>query len=480
MTFGSTRSQRAAECYALCSTRRLTESCLKSGNLPRCSRGKENKMRTQSIYLAIIIVFFCSFADAQWVPTSFPDSISANCLVVSGSNLFVGTIRGVFLSANNGTTWNFAGLDSVGVTSFAVSATNLFAGTPGSGILLSTNNGTSWAAVNEGLPKGGGMWVDSAHYISITCLAWSGQNLFAGMGSALTGGGVFRSTNNGTNWTRVGKSWPSTVSLVTDTLGTSSGEHLFVGGWGGGVYQHTENDSDWVECGRMSNIVSLQAGALALLPDGVDSIKIYAGTTFHWVWGGQVDGEGAFLSTDNGGSWSGVNNGLTNLNIHSFVTNVRSLFAGTDAGVFITTNGGISWNAVNAGLKDTVLALALSGKDLFAGTRSAGVWRRPLSELITSVEPTTSELPNSYLLQQNYPNPFNPSTKITFSLPKSSDVKLSVYDVLGRQVSMLVNERRDAGVHEVNFDALGLASGVYFYRLQAGDFVQTRKLALVR
>jgi hypothetical protein len=175
-----------------------------------------------------------------------------------------------------------------------------------------------------------------------------------------------------------------------------------------------------------------------------------------------------------------VNNGLTNLNIHSFVTNVRSLFAGTDAGVFITTNGGISWNAVNAGLKDTVLALALSGKDLFAGTRSAGVWRRPLSELITSVEPTISELPNSYLLQQNYPNPFNPSTTITFSLPKSSQVTLSVFDVLGRQVSMLVNERRDAGVHEVKFDALGLASGVYCYRLQAGDFVQTRKLALVR
>jgi glucuronoarabinoxylan endo-1,4-beta-xylanase len=83
-------------------------------------------------------------------------------------------------------------------------------------------------------------------------------------------------------------------------------------------------------------------------------------------------------------------------------------------------------------------------------------------------------------LHQNYPNPFNPSTIIRYELPKSSTVRLSVYDMLGREVSMLVNERKDAGVHEATFDASGLSSGVYLCRLQAGDFVQTRKLLLVR
>ena len=74
----------------------------------------------------------------------------------------------------------------------------------------------------------------------------------------------------------------------------------------------------------------------------------------------------------------------------------------------------------------------------------------------------------------------NSSTTSRFELPRSSDVRLSVYDMLGREVSVLVNERRDAGVHEAKFDASGLSSGIYFYRLQAGDFVQSRKLLLLK
>jgi M6 family metalloprotease-like protein len=89
-------------------------------------------------------------------------------------------------------------------------------------------------------------------------------------------------------------------------------------------------------------------------------------------------------------------------------------------------------------------------------------------------------VPLSSGLYQNYPNPFNPSTTIKFELPKASHVRLTVYDILGRQVSVLVNEKKEAGVHEVKFHGSNLASGVYFYRMQAGDFVQTRKLCLVR
>jgi parallel beta-helix repeat protein len=89
-------------------------------------------------------------------------------------------------------------------------------------------------------------------------------------------------------------------------------------------------------------------------------------------------------------------------------------------------------------------------------------------------------MPAKYLLHQNYPNPFNPSTTIKYELPQSAMVKLSVYDMLGREVYVLVNERREAGVHEVKFDGSSLASGVYFYRLQAGDFTQTKRLLLLR
>jgi hypothetical protein len=83
-------------------------------------------------------------------------------------------------------------------------------------------------------------------------------------------------------------------------------------------------------------------------------------------------------------------------------------------------------------------------------------------------------------LDQNYPNPFNPSTTIRYGLPSMAHVTLSIFNTLGQQVATLVNETQDAGYHDARFDASGLASGVYFYRMQAGDFIQAKKLLLLR
>lgn len=90
------------------------------------------------------------------------------------------------------------------------------------------------------------------------------------------------------------------------------------------------------------------------------------------------------------------------------------------------------------------------------------------------------ENPMVFAVRQNYPNPFNPTTTITYELPNSSMVRLSVHDILGREVSVLVNERKCSGSHEVRFDALGLSSGVYLYRLEAGDVVQSKSLILLK
>jgi hypothetical protein len=83
-------------------------------------------------------------------------------------------------------------------------------------------------------------------------------------------------------------------------------------------------------------------------------------------------------------------------------------------------------------------------------------------------------------LAQNYPNPFNPATSIKFSLPKQSHVKLVIYDVLGKEIATLVNDELKAGVYNKTFDGSNFASGVYFYRIDAGDFTDVKKMVLVK
>ncbi|MDI6402785.1 T9SS type A sorting domain-containing protein, partial [Balneolaceae bacterium ANBcel3] len=92
----------------------------------------------------------------------------------------------------------------------------------------------------------------------------------------------------------------------------------------------------------------------------------------------------------------------------------------------------------------------------------------------------SQEVASSFDLQQNYPNPFNPSTQIWFSVPEQTHVRLTVYNMLGQQVETLANETRSAGWHHVTFDATGLSSGMYIYRIEAGEYVKTRQMMLVK
>ncbi len=104
----------------------------------------------------------------------------------------------------------------------------------------------------------------------------------------------------------------------------------------------------------------------------------------------------------------------------------------------------------------------------------------PQNAVITSIASNVTDTPNSFSLSRNYPNPFNPSTVFSYDLPTPSETKLTVFDVLGRQVSILASGMHPAGTHEVTFDATGLPPGVYFCRLQAGDYVETRSAVLIR
>jgi hypothetical protein len=157
------------------------------------------------------------------------------------------------------------------------------------------------------------------------------------------------------------------------------------------------------------------------------------------------------------------------------------VFAGTKgSGVFVTGDNGAIWTSANPGLpsKD-ILSLVVSGSFLYAGTRGTGVWRRPLSEMVTSVKELSTGVPTQFSLSQNYPNPFNPKTSFQLRVASFELVTIEVLDVMGRKVATLLRGVRAPGIYTVSWDAKGLPSGVYFCRMQAGQFSTVRKAILL-
>ena len=407
------------------------------------------------VSLVLLLLLTCGNMDssfAQWVQANAPTANTVSCFAVNGVNLFAGTQNGgIFRSADNGTTWTAvdSGLTNLSINSLATSDTNLFVATLG-GVFLSTNNGTSWTAVTSSLAFS---------------LAVSGVGVFAG-----TTSNVILSTDNGTTWRNIW-TWASSGEYKQLHALAISGPNLFVGAYeeyGGGVFLSTKEDTNWTT-------VNAGLAYYSIFSLATSGANLLAGTN-----------DGVYLSTDNGSSWTGVMTQLAN-NVYptvlSFAVSGAAVFAGEvgGRGVSLSTDNGSSWRTVNEGLTNAyVSSLAISGENLFAGISGGGVWRRPLSEMITSVKARSDASPPNFVLGQNFPNPFNPSTVITYQLSTSAFVSLTVFDILGKKVGTLVHERQNAGSHAVTFNAENLPSGIYFYRLQSGTFAETRKLAILK
>jgi hypothetical protein len=189
-----------------------------------------------------------------------------------------------------------------------------------------------------------------------------------------------------------------------------------------------------------------------------------------------------YISTNNGSNWNAISVGSGASTFYTFVFSDSNVFAGASGGgVFLSTDNGSSWNAINNGLTEaSVLSLAIKEDTLFAGTFSSGVWKRPLSEIISSVDVLPVNLPKHFALDQNYPNPFNPVTQIRYALPQAAQVKLEVYNSLGQKVAEPMNDYQPAGNHVAEFQAGSLPSGIYFYRITAGSYQKIMKMMLMK
>lgn len=477
-------------------------------------------------------------ADWNAVNSGLPGS-KITSLVINGSNVFAGTLgNGVFLSTNNGTDWTAvnSGLINPTIHGLTINNTGIFAGTRDGGVFTSTDNGSNWSVVNNGFPKtdvfslytdgnvvfagteGGGIyttsddgnnWEDSNFGLThpyIYSFAESSTNLFVGT----AGGGIFRSSDNGATWYSANSGIPPVQSFINSI---AINEPNIFAGTNYGIFLSTNEGSNWNWAG-LSNL-------------NVLSIAIIGENIF-----GATQNDGVFLSTNNGINWTSINNGLTNTHLLSLAVSDGKLYAGTYCGggvynggifytsdygqswipaglgghsvfcmlfinsyliagtdgyVYVSSDNGTTWNNISDGLNFAwVHSLTATSTDVFAGTNYSGVLKRTLSGIVYVKDPI-QEIPESFELQQNYPNPFNPGTKISWQSPVASWQTIKVFDVLGNEIATLVDEYKSAGNYEVEFNSVShtreggnLTSGIYFYQLKTGEYLETKKMILLK
>lgn len=459
--------------------------------------------------------------------TGLSDSVFFDIDRDANGTTVVGSESGVYSSSDGGSTWllNTSGLSNHYVMSIDVTlSTTIVAGTHGTGVYVSSNSGLDWSWESDGLPSppirgfvfdgngkvhaigyqnsgssfgyiyrsedSGESWLrtglsDPMEWVTSICLELDGSLLVG------SGQGVWKSSDNGNTWFQLGLDSAFVYSLIVSPEG-----FIIAGTSGYGIYRSTDNGFTWHNSLTDESVKSLTVGH-----DG----SLYAGTS------GDV-----FRSSDAGDSWVQIG-GPMNTFVNAISANSSGhVFAGDYDGLFRTTDGGFSWTQLIVGTiyfitideEDDLLAgsyfifysedngeswidggvglprfeaiyavaIAPDGR-AFAGTEKEGIF--VTSQPVTTIK-ATWEAPLAFDLEQNYPNPFNSNTTISFSVPRSGQVTLKIFNLLGEEVATLVSGNRDAGTFTVEWNADGQPSGVYFYRLKAGDFIQTRKLVLLR
>ncbi|MBI3189496.1 MAG: T9SS type A sorting domain-containing protein, partial [Ignavibacteriales bacterium] len=404
--------------------------------------------------------------------------------------------KGIYRTTNSGTNWfqSHDGIKALKIDGIHASNGYVFAAGDAYGYFRSSDHGDTWTEINNGvLPTAG--WF---------CFARVGGDILAGAGSSL----LYRSSDTGDNWTLSNTGF----GLINSFAFFVEGNTVYTTGLAG-VAKSTDGGLNWT---TLSSGYLSYEGGLDIWKDGSNiltgsNLGKHRSTDDGATWSTSMTGitgavgaytqidstlfaasaYGVYKSTDHGANWTATAGFSVGVSPQCLAAIEEDLYVGTNDGVYRSTNKGISWTAINQGLasKTLVYKMAFDDEYLYAGTNNRSVWRRPLSE-ITDVREVSDAVPNKFSLEQNYPNPFNPTTNFGFRIVDFSAkggsasggglVTLKIFDILGREVAILVNEELHPGTFSVSWDATGQASGIYYYRLQVGDFSETRKLLLTK
>ena len=399
----------------------------------------------KSLFILLLICSITYSQDWSTLSTGTSQNLQSIHFPTASSGWAVGGSGTIIATTNSGINW------SVQNSGF-------------SGILNAVhfvNNSMGWAAGQTGTilftSNGGNNWVIQPTPTTEILYGISFVNNSTGWVSGYYGT-IIKTTNAGVNWFSQNSSTYSYLRAIffTDT------NHGVATGYNGEIVKTTDGGNSWTE-------ISFNATATLYSLYFINS---------NYGWAG---GLGSQRTTNGGSSWSLMPGGYGTLGI--YFTDINT---GWEVGfnqIYYTINSGTNWTQYNLGFGGWLYSVYFTSSStgyicgdygtVYKTTDGGGLFT-------TGIKSNSGEVLSSYKLYQNYPNPFNPTSNIKYQISKSSNVKLTVYDVLGHEVTTLVNGVYTPGTYNITFDASSYPTGIYFYKLSAGSFSESKKMLLIK
>lgn len=403
----------------------------------------------------ILLFFWQAYDQTQGVVTKGDGQLNERYSIYVGDNGIIfrssGETNITFEQKTSGSTQR---LNSVRATPSTFFETVVSVGNNGA-IVLSTNTGNTWSVSASGTSANlYGVDFNNIYYFA------AGDN------------GTIVYSLDGSNWFPLSSG--TTRNLKAVSLSNQFASNVIAVGEKGTIIRSTDSGTNWTN-------VSLSDTTINFYDISKKGTYYTDGNNFCIVGtGGRI-----YKSTNGGATWVQKPSGTTN-NLRSIYQHTADsiVVVGDNGTVRFSTNGGESWftdSYFNSPSTRNYKAVSLVNRDYKTySALSDTIWFVSEESFIIGIEPISTEVPNGFSLYQNYPNPFNPGTVIRFQVSSSSSVKLIVYDVTGREIETLVDHQLGAGSYIVDFDGSRIASGVYYYKLIANDFVETRKMVLIK
>lgn len=417
-------------------------------------------MKRKFVLFLFAVLLYVMNLYGQWNPVPGLPRMEFSTVHIYGDTLYASSANFIYKSGNGGNSWtptNIISNDVDFISAILKINNRLLVGTYNYGIFESNDGGNSWAPVNNGLAGNGSK--------SIIAMAERGDSVYAGT----DGSSIFVMSKNGNSWSPFNLNIPMNISGAVYSLYNFNGRLLSGSGANAQVYLNEYGQTGWQE---------VQFGVFD--PLGTSMLELINKNDILYGIGSQ----GIHKSTDAGIKWEYYNPGvglISNGNFFLYNQMVYAMLAKAGSSYYFYHNN--NWQFIESQNGVLTYRFVIANDKIFAA-RLDGLFYRQLST--TAVDGKNSSLPEKFMLHQNYPNPFNPATTIRYALPYSSRVSITIYNLLGRQIKSLLDAEKPAGQHEVNFHAGDLASGIYFYKINAvalnneKSFSETKKLVLLK